>query len=251
MTKPKEMVVIDAGNVLETLKRCKGYYKCPESPDGKLLGPLVGYVGRYDDGSGVAKQFVGKVYYNLARAEQHPRVREFFAYEIANLLHNHEPVDVTIGAPMGGILTSGDVGRFLNCRTVFAEKKVTALATETSREQAVYVLDRHEIEPGDRVVVCEDLVNNFTTTDAIKLLVDKAGAKLVAICCVINRSPHDHFTATDNSEIPVVSLLHIPTEQFRQDDPAVAEYIAAGQVIWKPKPHWAELKAAMDQHQRD
>ena len=43
-------------------------------------------------------------------------------------------------------------------------------------------------------------------------------------------------------------MLHIPTQQWRQDNPAVAAYIAAGRVEWKPKKKqsWPRLAAAMD-----
>lgn len=242
----QEVLIIEKDVVLETLKRCQGYYKCPEAPEGKLLGPLVGYVGRYDDGQGNMKQYVGKVYYNFARAEQYPHVLEHFARGLAHRLAQTVAFDLVVGTPMGGILIAGDVSRLTDSRRIFCEKKTVAPDSAAGREVTKLVVERHEIRHGDRVVVCEDLVNNLSTTEQVKALIEEHGGTLVAIACVLNRSPHCYFSAADAREIPIVSLLHLPTEQFRQDDPKVAFYIEAGQVLWKPKHRWAELKAAMD-----
>jgi hypothetical protein len=46
--------------------------------------------------------------------------------------------------------------------------------------------------------------------------------------------------------IPVVSIVRLPINEYKQDDPAVAEDIAKGNVAWKPKPEWDRLMMAMD-----
>ncbi|MFH0830801.1 MAG: hypothetical protein V1895_01955 [Parcubacteria group bacterium] len=86
----------------------------------------------------------------------------------------------------------------------------------------------------------EDVCNNFsTTTDAVQLI-EKAGGRLVAVMCLLNRSREEYF-GYRTRDIPVLALEHKPMPQYRQDDPAVAEDIAAGNVVWKPKEEWQRL----------
>jgi hypothetical protein len=54
---------------LDLARMCGGYYECPKSPDGKRLGPLVGYAGRDELG----RQYVGDIYVNFAQVERYGR----------------------------------------------------------------------------------------------------------------------------------------------------------------------------------
>lgn len=225
---------------LELLRLCGGYYKCPKGPDGKRVGSLVGYAGKYDAGDGTKKQYVGDVYYNFARAEQYPHVRDVFARALAEKFIDGNAPDVLLGAPLGGILLADAIARMLGCRVIFAEKKVTAVATESSREESKLTLDRHEVRPSDTIVLVEDVCNNFSTTDQLISLVENAGAEVMAIVCAINRSKHTMYQT-----LHVESVVHVPTAQFKQEDPEVADDVAAGNVVWKPKEAWDKLAPYM------
>lgn len=225
---------------LATLRECGGYYECPKDLNGKRLGPLVGYAGTYNDDAGNQEHFVGDVYYNFARAEQYPAVLAYFAARLAKMLV--VDTDVLQGSPMGGILLAGAMGRYANARVIFSEKKITALAIAGQREQSVLVIDRHEILHDDEVVIVEDVCNNFsTTTDQIQIIED-LGGKVVAVACFLNRSSH---VVVPETFIPVFSLLHIPTVQYKQSDPAVADDVIMSNVAWKPKREWPRLAEAM------
>jgi orotate phosphoribosyltransferase len=238
--------------LLKELKRLGGYYVCPESPDHKLLGPLVGYAGKYKDAGGQERQFVGKVYYNFAKGERNFEFRTACAYLLrTELLSTSIPgVNCVVGMPMGGIILATELGNYLSCDSIFLDPKVIALPTSEKREQKVNVLDRHEVEPGSNVLLVEDVCNNFSTTGAAYATLKDEGCEVVGIACAINRSEQTVFQV-DGKVLPVVSLLHIPTPQFRQDDPEVADYIAAGQIVLKPKTKdgWAKLRLAMAENQ--
>ncbi len=234
---------------LTILHKCGGCYECPKDSNGEYLGPLVGYAGRYDDGNGNELQFVGDVYYNFAQAERFPHVREFFAQGIVrHLTRLGTDFDAVIGAPMGGILFSGDIGRIANRRSVFMEKKVDEVETPTSREKSHLIMDRHELSAGDLVILSEDVVNNLSTTDKAWKVIQNFGAHLIGITCAFNRSGKTDFIAPDGTEIPIICYTWIPTQQYRQDDPAVAKHIAKGNWIKKPKDHWADLMSSMKQY---
>lgn len=234
------------GEALTTLRNCDGYYECPQGTDGKLLGPLVGYAGRYDDGNGNKLQYVGKVYYNFARAERFPLVTQMFAQGIANLLHQSEiDFDVVVGAPMGGIILAADIAAQTNRRRGFMDKKVTKAATETSREESILLMDRHELYEGEDVILSEDVVNNMSTTGKAWEIITAARARLVAITCAFNRSGKRFFMAPNGDNIPIFGYEFIPTRQFRQDDPEVADYVRQNNVVWKPKDRWDQLAPYM------
>ncbi|MFZ2187532.1 MAG: phosphoribosyltransferase [Candidatus Moraniibacteriota bacterium] len=232
------------GDVIATLRRCDGVYECPMSTEGKPLGPLVGYAGQYEEG-GKLLNYVGFVYYNVGKGDQWSHISSGWAMRHAQLLTKYS-LDVLVAAPMGGISYMSVLKLYIDCcRGIFAEKKVIEAAQEGKREKSKLILGRYDICEGDRVILLEDIVNNFSTTKQMIELVENAGGKVQAIACVINRSlKTTYWEAPARDPLPVICLEHRPTPQYRQDDPVVAEYIAVGNVIMKPKDRWAELVAA-------
>ncbi|TSA45342.1 phosphoribosyltransferase [bacterium] len=258
-------------NLLDTLKARGALYVCPKAIDGVRLGPLVAYAGTYDDG-GTPKHFVGDVYYNFAKVEEYPEITDHFLSFLvpelsrcaSDLNFDLKSIDVVLGAPMGGIILAADLARLLGCRRVFAEKKIVVAATQFSREEAELIIGRHDIEEGENVIIVEDLCNNFTTTEQLVGLVDKRKANVLLLSCAINRSSKQYlklnesalrtvsglpyFSKQDERILRVAAALDIPTAQFRQDEPYVADDVAANNVVWKAKPEWARLAAAMEAH---
>lgn len=235
-------------DLLELWKICGGYYRCPKSSDGTLLGPLVGYAGKYKDGV-TEKNWVGEEYYNYAKVEEHYRAVDAFAEAVVRgcwkPLSTNFPT-VVLAAPMGGIVLGQTLARRLNIRFIFAEKKVTKASDGITREESKLTLDRHEVRPEDKVLVVEDVINNFSTTDQIMSLIYGAGAEPLALACALNRSEKTewHPSANDLS-LPVISAVHKPTMQYKQDDRRISHYIEKGQIVWKPKADWGRLAAAM------
>ena len=238
---PESRIVLN--DPLATLKRCNGYYLSPKDQNGKYIGPVVAYAGEYMTDEG-PKNKVGFEYFNFAKAEEYNCVRGYFAKLVDNKLKEKLiEIDAVLGAPMGGILFADSLSQKLDCRVVFSEKKVTDLAQPDNgiKERSKQIIERHEIRPGDKVAIVEDVTNNFSTTDAlINLIIQKRGI-VVAIICAFNRSDLSLW-----HNIPVISALEIPTKQFRQDDKEVFDLIEKGHIIWRPKDEWAPLKEAME-----
>ncbi len=236
-TKPR----IDREDHAQTLINCGGFYLAPPA------GPLVGYAGTYEPD----KHYVGFGYFNVAMAEEWPDVMDYFAGCLGDRLHNggYRP-DVILGAPMGGIVFGQNLARSLGCRFVFAEKVQKVAGVDGQRGKEELVLARHDVHLGELVGIAEDIANNFTTTLELMKLIAAAGGIPYFLACVVNRSDRTEYGPSDPlmnpKPIPVMSLIHRPTPQYRQDDPEVSALVQAGKVIWKPKHHWPELKAAMD-----
>jgi len=215
-------------DVLTSLNAC---YVSPVDSAGNFKGPVVGYTATYEDGKGEKKNFVGFNYFNFAIVDRCPSALEFFA----NCILGEDPVglnsycDVLLGAPMGGIQLTTILGNLTEVDTIFAEKDGTDV-----------LIKRYAIKPGERVIVVEDVCNNFSTTSKIKAEIEKYGGKLVGIICAINRSE-----LTEWNGIPVISAYHIPSKEYKQEDPAVASFIQDGNYVAKPKLEWLKLKTAM------
>lgn len=122
-------------------------------------------------------------------------------------------------------------------------KKIIALADlgKGLKEKSELIIERHEIRQGDRVAILEDVCNNFSTTEKAFSLITGAGAKFLCILCAVNRSKMEYWQGHQ-----VVPAIFKPSEQYKQEDPAVANLIAAGKIAWKPKQQWGMLKAAME-----
>ncbi|NQV88339.1 MAG: hypothetical protein HQ402_02190 [Parcubacteria group bacterium] len=237
---------------LDLLARCDGYYACPKGPKGERLGPLVGYAGRDDQG----RQFVGDVYVNFAMAERYGWVLEHCA--------KHIPLEATnrglyrtitrgtgfCGAPEGGKALATAMTIIFGKQYIFPEKKITAVATDSSREVSELVFSRHEPYKGDVWWIVEDVCNNFSTTAKLVELIESVGASVAGILCFLNRSllVGGMFSPRCGLDLPVISLVRKPIEQYDQDDPEVVDDIKAGNVVWKPKNEWGRLAQAMADH---
>ncbi len=241
---------------LQMLYLHEGFYTCPKGANGERLGPLVGYAGTYDAKNGTQNHWVGDVYVNFAKAEEYPKILCNFAYSLRAVI---EPlIDTTsvfCGTPIGGYSFSQILGMVYDRRVIKAEKKVVAPTPVESivgaREQSSLIFARHEIKPGENVVIVEDVCNNFSTTEELITLIEKSDAVVVGIICLLNRSlAVDAIYASHEKEIPVVSLVRLPIRQYKQDDQEVAQDIAMGNVVWKPKNEWPRLMEAMKNAQK-
>lgn len=251
---------------IRLLRTCGGYYSCPKDASGRRLAPLVGYAGKYKTVDGEERQFVGDVYANFARAEMHPFALRNFATSLLQALGEQfemcrryvpDRIGGFVGAPIGGYSLADAMGllhSMQNIQVLKAEKKVTRLATAELREQSQLFFGRHDVEPGLNYVIVEDVCNNFSTTAELIKLIRSFGGVVAGIACFLNRSVSvgDVFQSDDcgPEAYPVISLVRFPIDEWKQDDPAVAEDMAKGNVVLKPKDRveWARLMKAMQQH---
>lgn len=236
--------------LIQALTGLNGFYECPKDENGKRLGPLVGYAGRDLGG----RQYVGDVYLNAAVLEREPPCLTLFVDVLLDKMTTtlNFSRGVFCAAPLGGMALAQLLAyRTPACSYIYPEKEVTALKTEHSREQTRLVFKRHSVPQDAQVVIVEDLCNNFSTTAQLIRLVESAGAEVVGIACLVNRSPFVHMayeyerTPQNTDLIPIFTILDKPIPEYGQDDPAVAEDVARGNVVWKPKEEWPRLMEAM------
>jgi len=223
----------------QILKDCDALYESPKDENGKYIGPLVAYAGLDENG----KNFVGFHYVNIAQAEQEylPRIElsKMMAEKITQVVGKP---DRLIAAPMGGIIFAASTSNFLETKVSFFEKKFIRLndTEKNIREEYELIYKRHNLEPGEKVIIFEDLCNNFSTTQKMIEMLRELGAEVVAIACIFNRSDKEELMG-----IPVISVMHTPIPEYRQDDPVVKDMLEAGNIVLSAKKEWPRLKAAM------
>lgn len=267
ISKIEALIKLCAGDPLKILKELGGYYECTKDENQKRLTPLVGYAGKYPVDGGGELQYVGEVYCNFAKAEEHPGVMAYFAEQLlANNVEILSPTEtllwskvritgplVFVGPQMGGIAVAQflacKASKFIDVRYACAEKVVTALKTESKREQSNLEFARHTVNKGDNIIICEDVLNNFSTTQQLIELAEKHGANVVGIVGLLNRSTtiDDTYNAQTGFNatypIPVISLVRKPFAEYKQEDFYVMEDMAAGNVVLKPKNDWDKLNS--------
>ncbi len=248
----REMLARHNGDPLKILYDLGGYYECPKGGDGKRLGPVVGYAGKYDAGGGIEKQWVGDIYANFAIAEQYPVLIHNFAQQFWKKVSSMgDDIDIICGPQMGGIAIAEMVALVGEKRFAIIEKKVTQLATEKLREQSKLVFARHGIMSGENALVMEDVLNNFSTTSLTIDLIEENGGRVTFIGGLLNRSPNiEHFFDHRGRGIPIISLSRRATSEWRQDAPEVIEDMEKGNVILKPKDNWTPLAEVMEKYKR-
>lgn len=228
---------------LAVLRALGGFYECPRDATGARTGPLVGYAGTYKVPGGEPLHYVGEVYADFAAVERYPGVLLRWTNDLARRLPT---CNVVCGAPLGGMSIAQFLALGAGKQYVFPEKVVTEAKTADRRENSSLVWGRHTVEPGQKVLIVEDVANNFTTTDELIRLILSRGAEVAGLVCLLNRSlTVDQLYESGELKVPIISLARKPIAQYRQDDPAVAADVAAGNVVWKPKTEWAKLEAAM------
>lgn len=229
------------GDIIQTLKNLQGFYKANRDEEGNIISSILAYSGTYENENGEIKNYVGDTYFNLSVIESHPQILNYFAEIMVEKIRAYEnengKINCLVGVPSGGVKIAQEVGRLLNIPGICLEKKVTAIKTETAKEKIELVFRRndHVIKGGDKVLLFEDLCNNFSTTEKAVQAVLNAGGIVVGVACVVNRSLHysDRY-----NKLRIISGVNIPSGQYKQEDSEVVNLIKAGYLVTDPKASW-------------
>lgn len=235
-------------NLFQTLTRLDGYYECPKDAQGRRLGSLVGYTARDEQ----KRQLVGDVYINFSCLEESPADLRIAAKTLAEMIIVRGiQMDAIAAMPMGALGLGMMLAEELSasgktCRYLFAEKDLIASKEVGGKSESKLIFGRHVPREGERILILEDVGNNFSTVRDAITLIEAAGAVVVGIACAFNRSPDIKDELVVNGKtFPLVELARKVFPSYRQDDPEVARDIAAGNVVLSTKKEWGRLKAAM------
>ena len=116
-------------------------------------------------------------YFQCAKVLQYPKYLNLFAQKIANNFMNIN-IDAIISPAIGGVVLGTEVGRLLNVKTIFAERKKGDMCIRRG----------FEIKENDKILVIEDVV---TTGGSVKEVIDqvtKLGGKISGVGVLVDRS---------------------------------------------------------------
>ncbi len=131
-------------------------------------------------------------------------------------------VDVVLSPAMGGLVIGHEVGRALGRRAVFAE-----------RVDGAFTLRRgFGLEPGEKVVVVEDVVTTGGSTREVLALVKSLGAVAVACAAVVDRRAASAGGGSGTLEgLPFRSVLRMEVPTWEE---AACPYCRLGQDVVSP-----------------
>ena len=140
-------------------------------------------------------------YLQCALVLQHPREAEVLGAALGNLVRTLG-ADTVLSPAMGGIVIGQEVGRALGVRAIFAERQDGALTLRRG-----FALD-----PGEKVLVVEDVVTTGGSTRETMDVARAAGAIVVGACAIVDRSG-----GKQGLDVPFHALLPMDVKTYQPD----------------------------------
>jgi orotate phosphoribosyltransferase len=136
-------------------------------------------------------------YFQCARVLQYPEYAEALCGDIAEAFRGGV-IDAVIAPAIGGIVVAQETGRQLRVRTMFAERK----------EGAMELRRGFTLKPGERVLVCEDVVTTGGSVQEVIDIVRRFGGKVAGVGYIVDRSNGNvRFALDDRSrQYPVLTM---------------------------------------------
>jgi orotate phosphoribosyltransferase len=121
-------------------------------------------------------------YLQCALVLQHPRHAETLGKvlgESISELPGAEKIDTVVSPAMGGLIIGHEVARALGARHIF---------TERNAERKMTLRRGFTVQPGEKIVVIEDVITTGGSSAEVVELLRAAGAEVVAAGSIIDRS---------------------------------------------------------------
>jgi orotate phosphoribosyltransferase len=165
-------------------------------------------------------------YLQCALVLQHPREAEALGAEIAERVRSLGAQTV-LSPALGGIVIGQEVGRALGVRAIFAERQDGRLALRRG----------FALEPGEKVLVVEDVVTTGGSTRETIDLARESGAAVVGAAAIIDRrsstepAPSSSKGGQQKIDVPFHVLAEVSLPTY---DPASCPLCLAGLPVVKP-----------------
>jgi orotate phosphoribosyltransferase len=140
-------------------------------------------------------------YLQCAKVLQYPKFSEEVSKALAEKLSDLE-VDTVCGPALGGVVIGYELARQLDAKAIFTERK-----------EGVMMLRRgFTIEPGERIVVSEDVVTTGGSVVEVIDVLTGLGAEVVAITAIVDRGGGDSLGKRFESLLKVQPPTWTPEE---------------------------------------
>jgi orotate phosphoribosyltransferase len=158
-------------------------------------------------------------YIQCARLLQYPTVAGKICDDLAGVIRAAGlEFDVVLGPAMGAVTFSYELARALGVRGVFAERV----------PEGGFALRRgFEIQPGERVLVAEDVVTTGKSAKEVLAMLKSMGAPATGVASIANRSGKDN----PFEELPYFRCVDLDVPSWEPDSCALCADPAMGPAI--------------------
>jgi orotate phosphoribosyltransferase len=154
-------------------------------------------------------------YLQCALVLQHPAEAEACGAAIADRVRSLG-ADVVLSPALGGIVIGQEVGRALGVRAIFAERQDGALTLRRG----------FSLQPGEKVLVVEDVVTTGGSTQETVDVARRAGAAVVGAAAIIDRSG-----GAQRIDVPFLALATVALPTY---EATMCPLCAQGSPVVKP-----------------
>jgi len=153
-------------------------------------------------------------YLQCALMLQYPAFAEEAGGLLGDRLRDLRP-SVVVSPALGGVVIGQEVGRALGVRAIFCERTDGPMALRRG----------FALEPGERVVVVEDVVTTGKSVKEVMEVVKGSGAETVAVGSLVFRAKENPFTA---------DFRYLWQVEFPVHNPETCPLCASGSPAVKP-----------------
>ena len=155
-------------------------------------------------------------YFQCALLLQEPKRAEKLARALAERVEPRP--DVVIGPALGAVTWAFEMARAIGVRGIFSERK----------DGQMLLRRGFSFEPGEKVLVCEDVLTTGGSAREVVKLVREHGAEPIGVASVLNRSGRNPF---EEDGLPLFCLTEVEAVVY---DPADCPMCAEGIPVEKP-----------------
>lgn len=117
-------------------------------------------------------------YLQSAKVLENPKLAEKLAQELAKQIKDYPlEVDTVCSPAIGGLLAGYELARALGVRFIFTERK----------DKKMILRRGFEVSPGEKILICEDIITTGGSAMEAAQEVEKRGAKVVGFAALANR----------------------------------------------------------------
>ncbi len=143
------------------------------------------------------------VFLQKARVFMHADKTEMLCKALAELIkaRGYGDVDYVVGPAIGGLIPAYETSRHMDATAIWVE-----------RQDGKFALRRFEVNPGDRVVIVEDIVSTGLSIRETITCMQELGVEVVAAACLVDRS-----AGKSDVGVPLVALAEYEVPAYEPD----------------------------------
>lgn len=141
-------------------------------------------------------------YFQCAKVLQYMNYTEIICSKISDYFKNYE-IDTVIAPAIGGIVVGQEVARQLGKRSIFAEREDKTLSLRRG----------FTLTPGEKVLVCEDVVTTGGSVFEVIDIVKQNGAEVIGVGMIVDRS-----NGKVTFGVPQVSTLKLDVVSYTPEE---------------------------------